>query len=180
MSEFINRRLSADKFGVCGPLQAAIDYDDFDSGFSGSAGGSDSINARLKSDVVNPGVSYAFPLAAKGSAYTGIPGYVMQSDLLKATGNALTVRDDTFVIRAYGDVRDASGKVIAQAWCEATVQRTPYYLHSDDNVNSPEKPTYTSRFNQKPTPTSMAEVNRTFGRKFQIISFRWLSPKEVN
>lgn len=179
MSEFVNRRLSNDKFGVCGPLQAAIDHDDFDADFNGSGGGS-SINSNLKSDIVDPDVAYEFPLAAKGSHYTGIPGYVMQADLLKAMGDTLTVRDDTFVIRSYGDARNAKGEVLARAWCEATVQRTTEYIETDATDNSAEKAAFKSVFNQQPVPTNLSDVNRKFGRKFVITSFRWVPSQELN
>lgn len=180
MSEFVNRRLSNDKFGVCGPLQAAIDYDEFDDGFSGTGGGGSAINSGLKGDIVDPTESYRFPLVAKGSHYTGIPGYVMQADLLKAMGDTLTVRDDTFTIRAYGDARNARGKVLARVWCEATVQRTPAYVEPDAADNSAEKPAYKSTFGQQPLVTSLSETNRKFGRKFVITSFRWIPAQEIN
>ena len=72
-----------------------------------------------------------------GSRFAGIPGYVIQSDLLKPIANTLSVRDDTFRIRAYGDSLDKSGNIMARAWCEAIVQRVPEY--SDDS-NDPEVP----------------------------------------
>jgi hypothetical protein len=178
-SEFINRRLSDDDLGVMGALQSAIDYDDA----SPEAG---SINYDFKksdfmlktSDLGNH--AFATPEAAVGSRYAGIPGYVIQSDLLKPIANTLSVRDDTFRIRAYGEARDASGKVVvARAWCEAIVQRLPEYC---DGANDPEVPT------RKITATGvfsniedsdLTPSNRRFGRRFQIESFRWLSESEI-
>jgi hypothetical protein len=56
--------------------------------------------------------------------------------------------------------------VIAQAWCEAVVERQSEYL---DTADKPDVPT-----------ASLSEaVNRSFGRQFKIISFRWLNPREV-
>lgn len=182
MSEFVNRRLTEDRLGICGPLQAAIDHDDFDNNYSGDAGSGFTINGQFKSDTVDPAndPGYPFPLAARGSHYTGIPGYVMQADLLKAMGGTLTVRDDTFVIRAYGDARDSRGKIISRAWCEATIQRMPEYLAPDATDNSAEKPAYTSKVGNQPTRTALSDINRKYGRKFSIVSFRWLAPNEVN
>jgi hypothetical protein len=176
-SEFINRRLSNDELGLMGALQSAIDYDD---------AGPDpaSINYRfkngpdfmMKSSALGQH-SFATPEAAEGSRFAGIPGYVIQSDLLKPVANTLAVRDDTFRIRAYGETRDASGRVIASAWCEAIVQRLPEYW---DEANDPTVPARLisddGRFgdNDELTPT-----NRRFGRKFQIMGFRWLAEPEV-
>ena len=44
----------------------------------------------------------------------------------------ITPRGDTFVIRAYGDSIDAQGRVVARAWCEAIVQRSPDYVDKAD------------------------------------------------
>jgi hypothetical protein len=78
----------------------------------------------------------------------------------------LQPRADTFTIRAYGNATDANGNVVAEAWCEALVQRVPEYINSvdppqlrDANLTSP--------------------LNRVFGRKFFIASYRWLTRNEV-
>jgi hypothetical protein len=178
-SEFINRRLSNDDLGVMGALQSAIDYDDA----TPEAG---SINHDFKStadymlkEAQLGDHAFATPEAAVGSRFAGIPGYLIQSDLLKPIANSLAVRDDTFRIRAYGESLDPNGKVIARAWCEAIVQRLPEYC---DGSNPPEIPAreinskgeFSSIDNSALTP-----VNRLFGRKFQIESFRWLSGTEI-
>ncbi len=77
------------------------------------------------------------PEAAKGSRFAGLPGYVIQSDLLKPLANTQSVRDDTFRIRTYGDARDPGGKLLARAWCEAIVQRTPNYLDPANTADVP-------------------------------------------
>jgi hypothetical protein len=108
-----------------GALQSAIDYDD-------ESPDSKSINYRYKNGpdfmlkkAALGRTGFLTPDAAEGSRFAGIPGYVIQSDLLKPIANTLSVRDDTFRIRAYGEALDAGGKVIARAWCEAVVQRMP-------------------------------------------------------
>jgi hypothetical protein len=80
-------------------------------------------------------------------------------------GNAATPRSDTFTIRAYGEARDAAGKPIAKAWCEAVVQRLPEYVDNRDPAETPF--------------ASLASTNKTFGRRFTIASFRWLTPGEI-
>jgi hypothetical protein len=121
--------------------------------------------------------SFRTPDAAEGSRFAGIPGYVIQSDLLKPIANTLAVRDDTFRIRAYGEALDSGGKVVARAWCEAVVQRMPEYV---DPFNVPEEPARILRtdgtFEDNP---KLAPANRRFGRRFHIVDFRWLNANEV-
>lgn len=176
-SEFINRRLSDDRLGVMGALQSAIDYDDANPDPA-------SINHLYKkSDGLMIRASqlgtheFSAPEAAEGSRLAGTPGYVIQSDILKPIAGTLTVRDDTFRIRTYGESLGADGKVIARAWCEALVQRFPEY---QDPVNSPEVPARMQdkdgNFQDNP---ALSPLNRTFGRRFQIVSFRWLNASEI-
>ena len=64
--------------------------------------------------------------------------------------------------------------VLSRAWCEAVVQRGINYV---DPVNSPETPA--RQVNMKSgalEDTELSAVNKAFGRKFNIVSFRWLSP----
>jgi hypothetical protein len=178
-SEFINRRLSDNALGIMGALQSAIDYDD-------ASPESGSINYPFKShdDYILEDSdlgTHAFktPESAVGSRFAGIPGYVIQSDLLKPIANTLSVRDDTFRIRAYGDALDAEGEIIARAWCEAIVQRVPEY---SDASNAPEVPArgidsegqFTTVDDSELTPT-----NRQYGRAFKIVSFRWMHRSEI-
>ncbi len=201
MSEFINRRLqpqgrrgrggrgggSAD-LALMGALQNAIDFDD-------ASPDSRSINYRFKSSNnlrIDPGNlgNHEYPTAdaVEGSRLAGIPGYVIQSDLLKPIANTLQVRDDTFRIRAYGETLNAKGEVIARAWCEAILQRNTEYV---DPTNDPYEPAFIFEGNPLTdshdpgwdgefTPNSnLTPTNRRFGRKFEMKSFRWLSSDEV-
>ena len=182
MSEFVNRRLSDDELGVTGALQAAIDWDEFDAGYNGSTSGSGpSINAAFKSsaamitasDLVTTSLPNA--RAAYGSRYAGIQGYVMQSDILQGISTSLLVRGDTFTIRAYGESLARDGSVAAKAWCEAVVQRMPEYVDgADDPAQRIRNPNLATS-----DMSILEQVNREFGRKFQIVSFRWLSAQEV-
>ncbi|MFK7851816.1 MAG: hypothetical protein AB8D78_12645 [Akkermansiaceae bacterium] len=178
-SEFINRRLSDDALGVMGALQSAIDYDD-ENPESGSINYSFKSNSDFMLEEGDLG-DHAFqtPEAAVGSRFAGIPGYVIQSDLLKPIANTLSVRDDTFRIRAYGDSLDAEGKVVARAWCEAIVQRVPEY---SDSSNTPETPAREIGADGAFTDiedSELTETNRKYGRKFTIQRFRWLNVSEV-
>ena len=88
-----------------------------------------------------------------------------QADILRHCGSMLTPRGDTFLIRTYGDSLDANGKVMARAWCEAVVQRNPVYVDRTDDSHA--------KF------ANLNSTNQMFGRKLQIISFRWLNANEV-
>ena len=113
--------------------------------------------------VANTG--YSFPAAAVGFNAYGLPGWTRQADVLRPIAPILSARDDTVTIRAYGDARDAGGKITARATCEATVRRTRDYI---DPSEAPEI-----------TTLPKAAANLTFGRRYQIISFRWLTDAEI-
>lgn len=176
-SEFINRRLSDDELGVMGALQSAIDYDD-------NAPDPASINYLYKQsgglmlDESDLGThEFQTPEAAVGSRFAGIPGYVIQSDLLKPIASTLTVRDDTFRIRTYGDSLDSKGKIRARAWCEAIVQRIPDYFDSSNSAETPARQQNSDGdFEDNPV---LSDLNRSFGRKFIVVSFRWLNAEEI-
>lgn len=161
LSEFVNRRLDENDldFSVKGALQAALDDD------SVSINANFRTGARMIDEETTDIGGFDFPDAAKGPIAYGSTAYVDQADLLKHFSEQLTPRGDTFVIRTYGDSLDAGGDVIARTWCEAVVQRVPEYC---DSLNlSHEK------------QADLTETNRSFGRKFKIISFRWLDSSEV-
>ena len=101
----------------------------------------------------------------QGYRSTSIPAWVTQADVLQAIGPVISARSDTFRIRTCGEARDAAGNLLARAFCEAVVQRLPEYV---DPTNRPEA-----------RDTALNPVNRTFGRRFTIVSFRWLSPDEI-
>ncbi len=91
---------------------------------------------------------------------------LLPSDLMSRLGNECTIRSDTFRIRAYGDARvKGSASITARAWIEAVVQRLPEWM---DTTQSPEIPV-----------SSLNATNRILGRRFQILSFRWLKASQI-
>lgn len=166
MADFINRRLQNGEMGVKGALQAAIDESSINSTFN-----------ELSDMIINPKVGYPHPAAAQGSVHTAAPGYLIQSDVLAVLGNILTTRDDTFTIRAYGELTNKEGRVLSRAWCEAVVQRGIHYVDPIDSPETPVREVDMKTGNLK--NTSLSPVNKAFGRRFNVISFRWLSPEEV-
>ncbi|MEI6033057.1 MAG: hypothetical protein WCS65_02100 [Verrucomicrobiae bacterium] len=96
--------------------------------------------------------------AANTPASAAATGYLTQADILQAIGSHLTARGDTFLVRSYGDfVNKSSGKIEARALCEAVVQRFPDKVNPAEHVVDPPSGSSTD-----------------FGRRFRIVSFRWL------
>ena len=166
MSDFINRRLDSGggEEALKGALQAAIDATDINTEFFN----------EVMLDAPDAGTLFKFPQADAGSLYTAAPGYLIQSDVLASLGNILTVRDDTFTVRAYGCVRGKDGAVLAQAWCEATVQRCIEYVSP---VNAPQDAEYAP--DGTPGKASLSEINRLLGRKMRVVAFKWMDPWDI-
>jgi hypothetical protein len=101
-----------------------------------------------------------------GSTAEGAPTVLTQGDLIRVLGPVATVRGDTFKIRGYGESRSKDGKVLATARCEATVQRLPAFLDPVDPAERSEA-------------ALEAPINKRFGRKFEVVSFRWLTADEM-
>lgn len=166
MAEFINRRAESTDLGQMGCLQAAIELSGINSDPKGDK------NSTTLEGNENGSDDYVNKDAAKGSSLTGTPGYVLQADLLNSMAPFISVRSDTFKIRAYGEATDPTGKIVtAKAWCEAVVQRVPDYVDSISNKFSDHIGT--------DSPTQLSTINKNFGRRFQIVSFRWLTPQDI-
>lgn len=154
LGEFVNRRIeSSNELGLKGALQTAIDESELNQGAmydTFSTNGYPSAS-RKNIDIPNTGV--------------GIPGYLTQADVLQSIAPVMSPRSDTFTIRGYGEATDAAGRVVASAWCEVVVQRTPEYVDPSD-------PTHEK-------PSDLTPVNASFGRQFRITSFRYLNPSEI-
>lgn len=152
LAEFVNRRVEGGEFGLHGTIQAAIE--------------ADKLNEQAKqatfSKAKYPNDAHENIINDTG---VGIPGYLTQADVLQSLAPVITCRSDTFTIRAYGEARDAAGKVIARAWCEAVVQRMPGFV-------DPADPAETAIASLKP-------VNGTFGRRFEVVSFRRVPTSEI-
>ena len=169
LAEFASRRLGPEsELTLKGTIQAAID----------DAPGIGDLNTNRFNELSRPitdaetnGVPYAYPQAALGQSATGASGGLDQFAVLNQIGATISARSDTFRIRTYGDATDASGKVLARAWCEAVVQRVPEYLvEKGQNGNDPW---------DSPATTTLNPINEAFGRRFVIRSFRWLAENEI-
>jgi hypothetical protein len=103
---------------------------------------------------------------------SGAPGWISQGDLLRILEPAATVRGDTFVIPVFGEAWDHNGKVAARAYAEAVVQRMPEYV--PEYVDPVDRPSLNVH-----TDTTVAKANKIFGRRINLVSFRWLSGNEI-
>ncbi len=150
LADFVNRRLVDDATGRNGALQTAID--------------ATSINDSIISADANPSTgSSVYQAHSSGPIEAGASGYLRQSDLLMTLGPVLSARSDAFTIRAYGDSVDPIGGDTVRAWCEVVVQRKNEFI--DPSV--------------APSAETVNGLNAQFGRRFEILSFRWLDPEQI-
>jgi len=199
LGSFVNRTLSPggedDVAYALGILQATIEdasavdpadpdtlpntlNDNFLEGLRDYDSGSGTNLITREDDLANNGVFWSkgppssgnkpFSKAAEGFFKgTGSPGYLGQGDILQAIGSQLRPRSDTFSIRAYGEVRNpVTDLVEASAFCEAIVQRIPEWV--DEQANSPED-----------SIGNLNDTNQSFGRRYKIISLRWLNKSDI-
>lgn len=176
VAEFVNRRIGPESDETLkGAIQAAIDdapgIGDLNANTQGSRKDQFAEMSRNLTNAETNDIPYTYPQAACGQTAMGAGGALDQLAVLNQIGATICARSDTFRIRAYGDKTDASGKVLARAWCEAIVQRVPEYLveksrNGNDSWDSP-------------TSTALHPINQTFGRRFEIRSFRWLSENDI-
>jgi len=154
LGEFINRRVERSALGLQGAIEAAIGMDR-------------SINEKALMGPIDRALydSNSRENISPANTGVGIPGYLTQADVLQSLAPSLTTRSDTFIIRGYGEARDRNGNLQATARCEVVVQRLPDFL---DPSNKPEE-----------AMVNLSEVNKKFGRKFAIVSFRFLSASEM-
>jgi hypothetical protein len=85
-------------------------------------------------------------------------------DILESLLPVLTTRGDTFKIRARGSVLSRDGKEEAHADIEAVVQRYPDFFDPSQSPMTPQ--------------AELNALNRRFGRRMRIVTWRWLAPGE--
>ncbi|CAM3048451.1 hypothetical protein [Rariglobus hedericola] len=167
LADFVNRALTAGSVAgvdnrMKGALAQAIEDAGINSAFSGSP----------TTVIPTAGPTSMIDAAAQGSTATHVPGWLTQADLLQPLAPALSARSDTFTIRTYGEVLNPvlastdPNYVQGRAWCEAVVQRLPEYVSVTDDP-------WTA------IAALSSDDNKTFGRRFKIISFRWLTPADI-
>ena len=174
MADFLNRRLAGTvSENTMGALQNAIENN------------TTNINQATRALGVTPTAgtnSYYLP----SNTAVGMPGDLMQQDLVQAFAPVMTARSDTFVVRCYGETDspkalDAYGnpKPVARVWGEAVVQRLPEYLdQTDTKLASINSPALQALGDGTPV-TNVGSVNAALGRRFKVVSFRWLNESDL-
>ena len=192
LSNFVNRSIDQDdfdgpparkRFMYAGALQSAIDQ----SGLNGRA----PFNFLGESQDNNDGLwedGYIYEpyqgASTSGSPYSpyledsvaaiedrplmeGAPGFLTQADVLSKIGGKLNARSDTFTIRSYGNsIELFTGSSKAESYFELVVQRAPEYLNSTGNTPDA-------------APESLSSLNENFGRRYEIVSHRWINKGDI-
>lgn len=163
LSDFVNRRLKNDDSGRMGALEAALKKSGINEAFTSNfpLNNREELPTYRHMDNIKDPTRLEQTSKPDSTAW-GALGFVTQADLLQALGPVLTARSDSFVIRAYGSALDPEGKVLAEAWCEAVVQRTPEPLSPDESGINPD-----------------TTLPVDFGRRFDVKRFRWLHRNEI-
>jgi len=201
VADFVNRRLRDrdDETSKMGTLDAAIQKAELNKAFyvdpiyntSMVVKGSDRDSEDNNQDIFKDEYIYESDgktLTSQADTKTwGLPSFIMQSDLLEPLAPSLTVRGDTFTIRAYGEVK-RDGKVTARAYIEAVVGRTPHYIQhqsiKDDTQNKYANIPTDKALKKDPvtgeiTQGNLTEINEKLGRRYKVVSFRWLNKDEI-
>ena len=177
LAEFVNRTLpnhgspsaSSDweTYAMKGALEAAIEDAGINERFRDEmvlAASHGNFDEELKTAVDKPGGS----TSAAGPAASHAPGYLTQADLLSRLGPCLSARSDTFRVRVYGEVVDASevayDGIDSHSRCEAIFQRLP------DVAELAVAP---------PGSSSNHKDWSGLHRKFALVGFRWLRDNEI-
>jgi hypothetical protein len=188
LADFINRSIKSEdiqdpdrhRFAHVGALQFAIEQSTvngqpgLDESGKPQAGGTGIWEAPYIGAIptdTGPYREESLKVIQNRGIYEAAPGALTQADVLSKIGSILVPRSDTFLIRTYGEATDSvTGNVTATAYLELTVQRTPEYVVHSDGSNPNGDPPYAAPSNP---------VNERFGRKFKVISSRWINKTEI-
>ncbi len=148
------------RHAASGPFRSLAEFLSPAPDFLDAAGGQISLLEKAIADA-------AINVDAAGNPIEFSSQFLTQGDIMTALAPVLFPRSDTFVIRTYGEaVNPATGATEGRAWAEATVQRTSEYFDpADDATVAPADLT--------------SEANKTYGRRFKVVSFRWLTRADL-
>ncbi len=144
-----------------GPFQSVSEFVNRRPG-SGPLAQAGALQAAIERSGINSDTTNPANAVENGNTADGSPGILTQADILTAIAPILRARGDTFIIRAYGEAGPSNGRKV-KVWCEAVVQRVPEYLDPGD----------------EPWLAPTRPANQRFGRRYEMIGFRWLSADEI-
>lgn len=149
-----------EKFVASGPFRSMQEFLDPNALYGGASLLEEAIAAVNGANAINPDVIAPVATVANVTDLGFTSLTLTQADILTALAPYLRTRSDTFVVRTYGEtINPATSEKEARAWGEAVVQRFPDTVDTGDSVVQPTGP---------------------FGRRFRVISFRWLNfPNDI-
>ena len=125
----------------------------------------------LDQAITDAGLNQSLITAATASGdeqRLGAEQWASPEKIAVALAPFLAARSDTFLIRTYGAaINPGTDQLEGEAWLEAVVQRMP------ELVDGGTAPTRAAEL------VNTSSVNTTFGRRFQVVSFRWLSKNDL-
>jgi len=107
----------------------------------------------------------------------GVPSYLTQADILTPIAPHLAVRGETFTVRVCGQSW-SKGILQAEAYLEASVIRIPEYVDKEKNMATTPA-VYIDQLSARITHNSLSKRNKMLGRKFKVISLKWLGVNEI-
>jgi len=147
------------RHAASGPFRSLADFLSPAPDFLDATGGQISLLEKAIADA-------AINVDAAGNPIEFSSQFLTQGDIMTALAPMLFPRSDTFVIRTYGEaVNPATGATEGRAWAEATVQRTPEYFDPAEDATV--------------APADLNAINQTYGRRFKVVSFRWLTRSDL-
>ncbi|MSU53545.1 MAG: hypothetical protein EXS41_09180 [Opitutaceae bacterium] len=148
------------RHAASGPFRSLAEFLSPAPDFLDATGGQISLLEKAIADA-------AINVDAAGNPIEFSSQFLTQGDIMTALAPVLFPRSDTFVIRTYGEaVNPATGATEGRAWAEATVQRIPEYFDPADDATL--------------APADLTrEANKTYGRRFKVVSFRWLTRSDL-
>jgi len=142
-----------------GPFRTLAEFLSPSPDYLDAAGGQISLLEKAIADA-------AINVDATGNPIEFSSQFLTQGDIMTALAPVLFPRSDTFVIRTYGEaVNPTTGATEGRAWAEATVQRTPDYFDPTQDATV--------------VPPDLNPANQTYGRRFKVVSFRWLTRSDL-
>jgi Tfp pilus assembly protein PilV len=171
IAELVRTKHAATEAGAGGPFRSLSEFLAPSGLFAGadSAGNPLAPRSLLEAAIADANIN----VDENGALLEFSSQFLTQADIMTALAPTLFPRSDTFVIRAYGEAvnpakaGEANRGVEGRAWCEAVVQRYPDYVEpaADDAAVLPENLT--------------SELNKRYGRRFKVVSFRWLTALDI-